>query len=133
MSGNDSTSGHRFGRHYTVAEACALIPQLTVWLVELRELRRTLHRQDERLEELLRTAGDQGGPRVEDWVRNVDRFRLLAREFEGRDLVIEDLEQGLVGFPAIRAGREVLLSWREGDVKIEFWKEIDGAGSRFEV
>jgi hypothetical protein len=125
MSGEEGRQKRRFRHHYSVVEAEALIPLVTGWLMEIRILRQTLQRQDERLLELLHDHGDQGGSRVNDWIRNLDRMRSLADEFSSRELQIEDVEQGLVGFPAIRAGREVLLSWQEGDDRIEFWKEPD--------
>ena len=125
MSGDEERQKRRFRHHYSVSEAEALIPLVTRWLTEIRILRQTLQRQDERLLELLHDHGDQGGSRVNEWIRNLDRMRSLADEFSSRELQIEDVEQGLVGFPAFRAGREVLLSWQEGDDHIEFWKELD--------
>lgn len=125
MSGEGGSKQRRYRHHYSVAEAQSLLPQITRWLVEIRLLRQTLQRQDERLAELLHDHGDQGGSRVDDWVRNLDRMRGLVEEFSRRDIQIEDLDQGMVGFPALRAGREVLLSWQEGDEAIEFWKEPD--------
>jgi hypothetical protein len=129
MSGDDEQPKRRFRHHYSVPEAEALIPLVTRWLTDIRILRQTLQRQDERLLELLHDQGDQGGSRVNDWIRNLDRMRSLADEFSSRDIQIEDVDQGLVGFPAFRAGREVLLSWQEGDDRIEFWKEPDGGQS----
>lgn len=129
MSGEDGFKQRRYRHHYSVAEAQALLPEVTRWLVEIRLLRQTLQRQDERLAELLHDHGDQGGTRVDDWVRNLDRMRGFVDEFNRRDIQIEDLEQGMVGFPALRSGREVLLSWQEGDDAIEFWKEPDSGES----
>ena len=129
MSGAGDPHPTRFQHHYTVAEAQALLPQISRWLVEIRLLRQTLQRQDERLAELLHDHGDQGGTRVEDWVRNLDRMRTLEEEFARREIQIEDLDQGFIGFPTLRLGREVLLSWQEGDDALEFWKDIDSGES----
>lgn len=129
MSGADEQPKRRFRHHYTVSDAESLIPQVTRWLMEIRLLRQTLQRQDDRLLELLHEQGDQGGARVNEWIRNLDRMRRLADEFSTREIQIEDVDQGMVGFPAFRAGREVLLSWQEGDDRIEFWKELDGGPS----
>lgn len=129
MSGEGGSGKLRYSHHYSVAEARALLPEVARWLIGIRLLRQTLQRQDERLAELLHDHGDQGGPRVDEWIRNLDRMRGLVEEFNQREIQIEDLEQGLVGFPAMRAGREVLLSWQEGDDTIEFWKELDSGAS----
>mgnify|MGYP000594313942 CR=1 FL=1 len=61
MSGEGGSKNRRYRHHYSVAEAQALLPQISRWLVEIRLLRQTLQRQDERLAELLHDHGDQGG------------------------------------------------------------------------
>lgn len=129
MSGFRDPARTRFRHHYTVADAQSLLPQISRWLVEIRLLRQTLQRQDERLAELLHEHGDQGGTRVEEWLRNLDRMRTLGEEFARREIQIEDLEQGFVCFPTLRLGREVMLFWQEGDEALEFWKEIDSGES----
>ncbi len=125
MNGPGESRSRRFRRHYSVAEAEQLIPLVTRWLNELRLVRQTLGRQDERLQELVHDFGDQGGARVTDWLRNQARMQELMGEFSRRDLQIEDLDRGCIGFPALHGGREVLLSWEEGDERIEFWREVD--------
>jgi hypothetical protein len=42
------------------------------------------------------------------------------------EVVLRDLERGLVDFPALRDGREVYLCWveREEDT-IDFWHDVD--------
>jgi hypothetical protein len=42
-----------------------------------------------------------------------------------RDIVLRDLERGLVDFPALRDGHEVYLCWVEGEPDIEFWHDLD--------
>lgn len=116
---------HRFQHHFTLAEARALLPQVTRWLTEIRLLRQRVQRQDERLAELLHDHGDQGGERVEEWVRNLSRLRDLFAEFSRREIQVKDLERGLVDFPSLRGTREVFLCWEEGEEDIEHWHELD--------
>jgi len=42
-----------------------------------------------------------------------------------REVVLRDLDRGLVDFPTIRDGREVYLCWIEGEPDIGFWHELD--------
>lgn len=119
----------RFTQHYTPSEAAALLPQVGPWLAELRWIRDRLKRLDERLVVLLQEAGDQGGERVEDWVRHLDRLRLVQGEFLRREIQILDLERGQLGFPSLRGHHEVYLCWQEGEAGIQFWREIDGTGT----
>jgi len=44
---------------------------------------------------------------------------------EERDIVLRDLDRGLIDFPSIRAGEEVYLCWIEGEPDIGFWHELD--------
>jgi hypothetical protein len=53
-------------------------------------------------------------------------------ELREREIVLRDLDRGLVDFPAIRDDREVYLCWQEGEDEIRFWHEPDAgfAGRR---
>ena len=113
----------RFARHYTVAEATALLPDVVRWLDEMRCMRQEVARLGERLAELRHELGEQGGTRANEWTRSMVRLETVIHEFRSRGIVVEDLDRGLVGFPSIMAGREVLLSWEEGDEAITYWKE----------
>ena len=46
-------------------------------------------------------------------------------ELQAMDIVLRDLERGLVDFPALRDGREVYLCWEEGEDEIGFWHDED--------
>lgn len=60
-------------------------------------------------------------------------FRLLVRLHEAlqrlaaKGVQVKDPKQGLVDFPALRAGREVWLCWKVGERSVEYWHER-GAG-----
>jgi uncharacterized protein DUF2203 len=53
-------------------------------------------------------------------------------ELRALEVVLRDLDRGLVDFPALRGGREVYLCWQEGEPGIGFWHEPDAgfAGRR---
>jgi len=54
--------------------------------------------------------------------------------FAKRDIVLRDLERGLIDFPAIRDDREVYLCWINGEADIAFWHDLDaGYGGRQEL
>jgi hypothetical protein len=40
---------------------------------------------------------------------------------------VRDLDPGTVEFHSVRDGRIVLLSWRDGEDKVEYWREYDGS------
>jgi len=40
------------------------------------------------------------------------------------EIVLRDLDRGLVDFPSLRDGEEVLLCWRLGEEEIGFWHSL---------
>jgi len=46
-------------------------------------------------------------------------------------LLVKDLDEGLVDFPALRGDEEVLLCWRLGEDEVAFWHTLeDGFAGR---
>lgn len=115
----------RFSKHYTLAEARALLPQLRVWLPQLQRLRRDLASYDQSTEPRLTDGDDFGGGKVNQWVRNLATFKELLEEFNCREIQVKDLDRGLVDFPAIQAGREVFLCWELEEDDITHWHDLD--------
>ena len=116
---------HRFQKHYTREEARALLPRLRRWLERLEELRAELEKLDRRLAGLMTAGQDTGGKLVNQSVTMLGEVKQILQEFESREIVIKDLQRGLVDFPAIVAGREVFLCWEKDEEDIEFWHDID--------
>ena len=116
---------HQFQKHYTVAEARQLLPEVRQRLQQLVELRRQLQELDDILRAQNSTGHDLGGPRVNRWVKAVAAIKQAVRWFRGAEIQIKDLDRGLIDFPAIIAGREVFLCWEHDDEDIEFWHDLD--------
>ena len=59
-------------------------------------------------------------------------LRTSAAAFDARDIVLRDLDRGLVDFPALRDEEEVYLCWVDGEPGIGYWHELDAgyAGRR---
>jgi hypothetical protein len=116
----------QFRKHYERDEARALLPQVRVWLRELREGRDLTAKLDERLGQMFAAHHqDLGGETVNQFVRAASRSRRALHEFRQREIQIKDLDRGLIDFPAILGGREVFLCWEEDEEDIEFWHDID--------
>ena len=115
----------QFKKHYTLAEARALLPQLRQWLAELNSARQRAARHDERVAGELAAGVDLGGEAVNNWLRNLAKLQKLLLQFHQRQIQIKDLERGLIDFPAIIGGREVFLCWEQDEDDIEYWHELD--------
>ena len=116
---------HQFKKHYTRDEAQALLPEVRKWLEELARLQNQLQMSDQRLRSLMEPGCEAGGDLVNTWVRQVTDVRGVLAEFQGRELLIKDIDRGLVDFPAIIGGKEVLLCWEKDEEHIEFWHDLD--------
>ncbi|MCX8155231.1 MAG: DUF2203 domain-containing protein [Verrucomicrobiae bacterium] len=116
---------YRFTKHYTLDEARALLPQVREWLKDLQNTGEALRKVDQQLLQMHRWGGDLGGPQVHAWLHlNLKCTELLA-EFERRQILIKDVQRGLVDFPSLRGDREIFLCWEMDEEDIQFWHELD--------
>ena len=113
-------------RHFTRAEANALLPQLTTLLSQLRDARDELTDTDahEALSEAAPTnGGGEQGRRVGIAFLEVRR---LIDTVEQAGIVLRDIDRGLVDFPALIDGREVYLCWELGEEDVAHWHDLEG-------
>jgi hypothetical protein len=118
-------------RHYTVEQANAALEWVQERLERLRSARSQL--SDEEARAALGEAAPSNGGGAPGRVVSeafVELQRALG-ELQAMDLVLRDLERGLIDFPAMREGREVYLCWEAGEGEIGFWHDLDaGYGGR---
>jgi hypothetical protein len=53
----------------------------------------------------------------------VDKLVRGLGQLRRAGLRVDDLRQGKIDFPALRAGRPVLLCWRVGEPSVDYWHE----------
>jgi hypothetical protein len=119
-------------RHYTLEQANAALDWVVERLERLRSARTQLS-DDEAREALTEAAPRDGGGSPGRVVSEAFlQLRAALTELQAMDVVLRDLDRGLVDFPAIRDGREVYLCWEEGEDEISFWHEPEAgfAGRR---
>jgi hypothetical protein len=115
---------YQFSKHYTIAEARELLPQVQSWIEELLTLRSELGKVDQLLEGRLRTGEDLGGNTVNDRTRTIARFQAILGEFQTHEIQLKDLDRGLVDFPHLREGDEIFLCWESGEDDIDYWHDL---------
>ena len=112
-------------RHYTVEQANAALEFVGERIARLRAARIQLGDEDARtaLGEAGPTNGGGSAGRVVS-----EAFLELQRalgELQAMEIVLRDLDRGLVDFPALRDGREIYLCWEEGEDEIGFWHDLE--------
>jgi Uncharacterized conserved protein (DUF2203) len=121
----------RHDRHYTLEQANAALAFVGERLERLRSARAQLGDEEARtaLSEAAPANGGGGPGRVVS-----EAFLGLQRtlgELQELEIVLRDLDRGLVDFPSMREGREVYLCWEEGEAEIGFWHDPEtGYGGR---
>ncbi len=112
-------------RHYTLEQANAALEFVTERLERLRENRAQL--DDEEARAALTEAGPTNGGGAPGRVVS-EAFVGLQRalgELQAMEIVLRDLERGLVDFPSLRDGEEIYLCWEEGEDEIAFWHDME--------
>jgi hypothetical protein len=119
-------------RHWTPEQANALLPIVGDTVRRLRDARRRLVEGGfaAELAELAdATGGAWPGP---ERARASIEVALGFEQIERLDLVVRDLERGLVDFPAVIDGREVYLCWLLDEPAVGHWHGVESgfAGRR---
>jgi hypothetical protein len=122
----------RHSRHYTLEEASALLPWVAERLDRLRAARDRLGDVDARAALAATGRGNGGGEAGKTVSEGFLELNELMRELREREIVLRDLDRGLIDFPSMRGDEEVYLCWEEGEAEIGFWHEPEAgfAGRR---
>jgi hypothetical protein len=135
--------------HFTVGEVEELIPtleQIFMHVLQLRAGLRALGTKLDRAGVRLSRGGagdDVGGEAFGDSLETEvgpPAVRQAKAVFRGLDEAladelervatlggeIKDIELGLVDFPGLRSGEEILLCWKLGEKRVSFWHSVDG-------
>jgi hypothetical protein len=119
-------------RHWTVEEANQLRPIVGAIVRTLRAAREVLARDgfDDEFALLAESSGGAWpGP---ERARAAVEVTLGFEQLERLDIVVRDLERGLIDFPAVLDGREVYLCWLLDEPSVTHWHAIEAgfAGRR---
>jgi hypothetical protein len=128
---SEEGTGLVYERHFTRAEANALLPQLTTLLSQLLEAKDELTDAEahEALSEAAPTNG--GGEEGKQVGAAFLEVRRLLETIEQSGIVLRDIDRGLVDFPAVMDGREVYLCWEFGEDDVGYWHDMEaGYGGR---
>jgi len=112
-------------RHYSLDEANDLLGKVKPVLRKLRDAKDEL--TDEEAHEVLSDAapangGGEAGRQVGEAFLEVRRLLGALGEAE---IVVRDIDRGLIDFPALRDGEEVYLCWELGEDAIGYWHDVE--------
>jgi hypothetical protein len=114
-------------RHYTLEEASAARPWVAERVAWVRDAQARLAGLGSGLREALESLEPAVGgayPGQEVAAPLVELSRAVA-ELEAVEVVLRDVDRGLIDFPAVRDGEEVYLCWLlDDEEEIGFWHPV---------
>mgnify|MGYP001166475190 FL=1 len=116
---------YRFKKHYTLAEARAMLPKITEWLNDLSHLQVEHDKLGKRVSNLISAQSDVGGESVNNSLKVLFAMQSIYEAFKKHEIQLKDVERGLIDFPSRRGTREVFLCWEKGEEDIGHWHELD--------
>ena len=121
-------------RYFTLEQAQQLLPKVSRAMRHALELAAAHEQAESRLQETLRRIAMLGGAMVDRNEISALRSRRDETAMEVNEAIeqihefgcqIKDLRMGLIDFPTLFRGTEVLLCWRFGEDRISFWHGLE--------
>jgi hypothetical protein len=121
-------------RFFTLLEAEALLPQIDSHLRRLMELKNLHEQLDGSINEIHHRISVSGGmipPRGEllelkrRKAETVRDLKTTVDSIQSTGCQIKDVDTGLIDFPTLYHGKEVLLCWKLGEQGISFWHHVE--------
>ncbi|WP_347550200.1 DUF2203 domain-containing protein [Pseudalkalibacillus hwajinpoensis] len=117
-------------KYFTVEEANGLLAVLKRELTGLKRLKIQFNEQYEQIEQHKKTLLYRHKTKVDEDIIFKKEARMEFMEMEVQTFItnimslgvdIKDVEEGLIDFPALINGKEVLLCWKIGEEEVSFY------------
>lgn len=112
-------------KHFTPDEANQVLPRVRTLVSQILEARQKIVATYPELEPVFNHAvGNGGSKKASDMVEEFKRIEGTVKTLQDMGVVLKDLSTGLVDFPSLRNGREVLLCWKYDEPQVAFWHDL---------
>ena len=113
-------------RYFSLQEANEALKIIRPLMDEVQAIRqKILKNQPEAWPAIEKSAGNGGNRALSNMVQDFEKFDILIHRIQDTDVLIKDVNLGLLDFPALKDGREVYLCWQYGEGDIAFWHEVE--------
>ena len=119
-----------FPRLFTADQANELLVTLRPLVDKLIETRDQIVAIRPDLQSGVQNALGNGGSRATgELLRMFRRMERLINVVHSHGVLVKDVDQGLLDFPAEMEGRVVFLCWKHGEPSVSHWHELDAGFS----
>lgn len=113
-------------KHFTPLEANSALEFLRPLAAEIVQIVADIRaRRPELWPAIRRSVGNGGSAELSRLYVDFERLDTLVHRVQDMGVQIKDLSSGLMDFPALHKGREILLCWRHGEERVEFWHDLE--------
>ena len=111
---------------YSVSEANALLPYIRTLVASMLEAREAILSLQPELWSVIQAAVFNGGSKsASDVTHYILTIQDAIRKLQSLNIVVKDVNTGLIDFPAERDGQLIYLCWLYDEPSVQFWHDID--------
>ena len=112
-------------KHFTAEEANRALPQVRALVDQILQARQAILDARPDLWPVLEQAvGNGGSKKAGEVLQDFKRLEDSVQGLQDIGCVLKDISTGLVDFPALREGREVLLCWKYDEPQVMYWHDL---------
>ncbi len=112
-------------KYFTPEEANRVLPQVRALVVQVMQAREAIiAAQPELWPVLEKSLGNGGSKKAGELLGEFQRVEHGVQGLLTIGCTLKDMSIGLVDFPALREGREVLLCWKFDEPEVMFWHDL---------
>ncbi len=114
-------------KYFTPDEANHALPRVRALVQQIMHARQNIiDARPELWPVLEKGLGNGGSKKAGEMIHEFRRVEDGFRDLKDLGVVVKDISIGLVDFPALRAGREILLCWQYDEPEVAYWHELQG-------
>jgi len=112
-------------KHFTAEEANRALPQVRALVDQILQARQAILDARPDLWPVLEQAvGNGGSKKAGEVLQDFKRLEDGVQGLQDIGCELKDISTGLVDFPALRDGREVLLCWKFDEPQVMYWHDL---------
>jgi hypothetical protein len=112
-------------KHFTPEEANRVLPQVRALVVQIINARQAIiDARPELWPVLEKGLGNGGSKKAGEVLADFKRVEDGLKALNELGVAVKDMSTGLIDFPALRDGREILLCWKYDEPAVAYWHDL---------